>query len=98
MDGQLEEDVKRRRAEIIMEQQYEIFSQIQEEKIGRTYKVLVEGYDENDMLYYGRTYMDCAEIDSRVIISTEDELEAGVFVDVKIIGTDDFDLVGEVIL
>ena len=42
--------------------------------------------------------MDCAEIDSRVIISTEDELEAGVFVDVKIIGTDDFDLVGEVIL
>ena len=56
------------------------------------------GYDENDMLYYGRTYMDCAEIDSRVIISTEDELEAGVFVDVKIIGTDDFDLVGEVIL
>lgn len=98
MDGQLEEDVKRRRAEIIMEQQYEIFSQIQEEKIGRTYKVLVEGYDENDMLYYGRTYMDCAEIDSRVIISTEDELESGVFVDVKIIGTDDFDLVGEVIL
>ena len=98
MDGQLDEETKRRRAEIIMEQQYEIFAKNQEEKIGRTYKVLVEGFDENDMLYYGRTYMDCAEIDSRVIISTEDELQAGTFVYVKIIGTDDFDLVGEVVL
>ena len=42
--------------------------------------------------------MDCAEIDSRVIISTEEELTAGSFVDVKIIGTDDIDLVGEVVI
>ena len=95
MENQLEDDVKSRRAEVIMHQQYEIFSQIQEAKVGKTYKVLVEGYDETDMLYYGRTYMDCAEIDSRVIISTEDELLSGSFINVKIIGTDDIDLVGE---
>ncbi len=97
MDGQLDEEVKNHRAELIMQQQYEIFSKKQEAKIGKTYKAIVDGYDETDMLYYGRTYMDCAEIDSRVILSTEDELTEGQFVTIKIIGTDDVDLVAEVI-
>lgn len=97
MDNQIEDDVKVRRAEVIMNQQYSIFESKQQAKIGKIYKVLVDGYDETDMLYYGRTYMDCAEIDSRVIISTEDELVPGEFVDVKIIATDDVDLVGEVV-
>lgn len=97
MENQLEDDVKIRRAEVIMNQQYAIFEAKQQAKIGKVYKVLVDGYDETDMLYYGRTYMDCAEIDSRVIISTEDELIPGTFVNVKIIATDDVDLVGEVI-
>lgn len=97
MDCQIDEDIKKHRAEIIMQQQYEIFNEIQEEKIGKIYEVLVDGYDESDMLYYGRTYMDCAEIDSRVIISTDEELFAGTFVNVKIIGVDDCDLVGEIV-
>lgn len=45
----------------------------------------------------GRTYMDAPEIDSSVILSTEDELEKGQFVKIKIIGVDDCDLIGEVI-
>lgn len=97
MPDQIDDEVKKHRAELIMQQQYEIFLQKQEEKVGRMYKTLVEGFDEGDMLYYGRTYMDCAEIDSRVIISTEEELEDGAFVYVKIIGVDDGDLVGEVV-
>lgn len=97
LDGQLDDEVKNHRAQIIMQQQYEIFSQKQEEKIGKRYKVLVEGYDEDDMLYYGRTYMDCAEIDSRVIISTEEELLPGAFILAEIIGVDDCDLVAKVV-
>ncbi|MCM1393047.1 MAG: 30S ribosomal protein S12 methylthiotransferase RimO, partial [Ruminococcus sp.] len=96
-DNQIDEDVKKHRSELIMQQQYEIFERKQNVKIGKTLKVLVDGFDEDDMLYYGRSYMDCAEIDSRVIISTEDELVPGTFVNVKIIGTDDCDLVGEVV-
>lgn len=98
MENQIDDEVKKHRAELIMQQQYEIFSRKQEERIGRIYKVLVDGYDEDDMLYYGRTYMDCAEIDSRVIISTEDELVSGSFINVKIIGVDECDLVGEAVL
>lgn len=97
MDNQIEDDIKVRRAEVIMNQQFGIFEAKQQAKIGKVYKVLVDGFDEEDMLYYGRTYMDCAEIDSRVIISTEDEINPGDFVKVKIIATDDVDLVGEVI-
>lgn len=58
---------------------------------------IVDGFDEENMLYMGRTYMDSPEIDSSVIISTEDELEAGQFVKIKILGVDDCDLVGEVL-
>ncbi len=97
MDGQLEPEVKNRRAELIMQQQYEIFEEKQKEKIGRVFKVIVDGFDEDNLFYTGRTYMDCLEIDSIVIISTEEELLPGEFVNVKIIATDDCDLVGEVI-
>lgn len=97
MPGQLDDETKNHRCELIMQQQYEIFDRLQHDKIGKTFRVLVDGYNENDMLYYGRTYMDCAEIDSVVILSTEQELFPGQFVDAKVIGVDDCDLVAEVL-
>ena len=97
MPDQLDEETKNHRCELIMQQQYEIFDRIQHEKIGKTYRVLVDGYNENDMLYYGRTYMDCAEIDSSVILSTQLELFPGQFVDARVIGVDDCDLVAQVL-
>lgn len=97
MDNQIDEEIKIHRSEIIMQQQYEIFSKKQESRIGSIMTVIVDGFDENNLLYMGRTYMDSPEIDTNVIISTEDELERGQFVEVKIIAVDDCDLVGEVI-
>lgn len=96
MDNQIEEEIKVHRSEIIMQQQYEIFSKKQERRIGTEMTVIVDGFDEENLLYMGRTYMDAPEIDTNVIISTEDELQQGQFVKVKIIGVDDCDLVGEV--
>ena len=80
-----------------MEEQYPIFEKKQNEKIGKTFKVIVDGFDEENLFYVGRTYMDCIEIDSIVIISTEEELFPGEFVNVKIIATEDCDLIGEVV-
>lgn len=97
MPDQIDEETKNHRCELIMQQQYEIFDRIQKEQIGKIFRVLVDGYNETDMLYYGRTYMDCAEIDSSVILSTEQELLPGQFVEAKVIGVDDCDLVAEVI-
>ena len=95
MENQIDDEVKIHRSEIIMQQQYEIFDKKQQSKIGKNLKVIVDGFDEENMFYVGRTYMDAPEIDSLVIISTEDELTAGQFINVKIIGVDDCDLVGE---
>ncbi len=95
MENQIEDEVKTHRSEIIMQQQYEIFSQKQESKVGKVMTAIVDGFDEDNMLYMGRTYMDAPEIDSSVIISTEDELQQGQFVQLKILGVDDCDLVGE---
>ena len=97
MDNQVDDEIKAHRSEIIMQQQYEIFASKQESKIGTVMTAIVDGFDEDNMLYMGRTYMDAPEIDSSVIISTEDELQQGQFVQLKIIGVDDCDLVGEVI-
>ena len=95
MDNQVDDEIKAHRSEIIMERQYGVLSSKQESKIGTVMKVIVDGFDEENMLYMGRTYMDAPEIDTQVIISTEDELFAGDFINVKIIGVDDCDLVGE---
>ena len=97
MENQIDEDVKNHRSELIMERQYGVLSSKQEIRIGTVMKVIVDGFDEENMLYMGRTYMDAPEIDTQVIISTEDELFAGDLINVKIIGVDDCDLVGEVI-
>ncbi len=97
MENQIDDEIKLHRSEIIMQQQYEIFDKKQQSKIGRVLPVIVDGFDEENMLYVGRTYMDAPEIDSIVIISTEDELTPGEFVNVKIIAVDDCDLVGEAI-
>ena len=97
MDGQIDDELKQKRADIIMRQQYEIFEKKQLSRIGKTYRVLVDGFDEENLLYLGRTYMDCFEIDSQVILSTEDELLPGQFVNAKIIGVNELDLVGEVV-
>lgn len=95
MPNQVDEDVKKQRAETIMNLQYQIFEDKQESKIGKIMKVLVDEYDEQSLLFLGRTYMDSPEIDSQVIISSEEELELGEFIQVKIIARDDVDLIGE---
>ena len=61
---------------------------------GQIVRVLVDGYDEEMEQYYGRTYADSPEIDSRVWIASQDALTEGAFVDIKIDGVADGELSG----
>ncbi len=97
MDNQIDDEIKQHRSGLIMERQYGVLFSKQESRVGTVMKVIVDGFDDENMFYVGRTYMDAPEIDTIVIISTEDELFAGDVIDVKIIGVDDCDLVGEVV-
>ncbi len=97
MENQVEEDVKVRRGEIIMDDQYLIMSEKNNEKIGNTYDVLVEGYDPYTDTYFGRTYMDAPDIDSQVHFTGDEDYEEGDFVEVEILGVNEYDLVGKAV-
>lgn len=95
MECQTDEQTKADRGDIIMQSQFGIFTEKQEQKIGNTYKVVVEGYDDYTDCYVGRSYMDAAEIDSVIYFTSAVELDFGEFVEVEIIGVKDYDLIGE---
>lgn len=95
MDEQVDEQVKQDRGEIIMADQLEITNLKNNEKIGQTYRVLVEDYDGYSDSYSGRTYMDAPEIDGKIIFTTSHDYNTGDFVWVEVIGINDYDLIGK---
>jgi TIGR01125: MiaB-like tRNA modifying enzyme YliG, TIGR01125 len=92
-DNQIDEEVKKRRADVLMDIQYSISEQLNKARVGNTYKVIVDSFD--DGMYNGRAYFDSPEIDSGIIFKSNDKLEIGEFVNVKITGCDGYDLIGE---
>lgn len=96
MENQVDEDIKTRRGEVIMQDQYSIMEEKNNEKIGKTYRVVVEDYDGYSDSYTGRTYMDSPEIDGLVKFTSHKDLDIGDFVDVEIFDVEDYDLIGEV--
>lgn len=97
MENQVEEEVKKHRADIIMEQQYDIFQYKQKQYIGTVQKCIVEGYDGYTDSYFGRTWMDAPEIDSAVYFTGKGDYDEGDIVDVEIFDINEYDLMGEII-
>ncbi len=97
MPDRPEKEVAEHRGEVIMDQQYKIFCEKQQELIGTVAECVIEEYDGYSDVYIGRTWRDAPEIDSGIFIVTDDEYELGSFVNVKITDTKDYDLIGEVV-
>ncbi|MBQ2966910.1 MAG: 30S ribosomal protein S12 methylthiotransferase RimO [Clostridia bacterium] len=95
LPDQIDEDVKIFRQEKVMELQYEIVEAHNNSRIGRTEKVLVEGYDRVIKLYFGRTYRDSIDVDAKVFVHSEKTLDIGGFYDVKLTDVLDYDMLGE---
>ncbi|HPP31089.1 MAG TPA: 30S ribosomal protein S12 methylthiotransferase RimO [Soehngenia sp.] len=93
--NQISEEVKLNRLERIMKVQKKISNDILRSRIGKTYRVLVEAEIE-DNLYEGRSYMDSPEIDGVVFIQSKSPLELGQFVNVHIVDSLEYDLMGVV--
>jgi ribosomal protein S12 methylthiotransferase len=86
---------KERRAQELMAVQQDISYEINQTKIGKTFKVLIDKKEAGR--YIGRTEFDSVEVDNEVIISTKEKLPIGDFVNVKITKAFDYDLEGEVV-
>ena len=96
MDGQIDQETKDRRAELVMQIQTGIMAQKQAEKVGQTVHVLCDGIDEESGLYLCRTTGDAPEVDGNVCVSSEEPLYPGQFYDVLVDDSDLYDLYGTV--
>lgn len=92
-----DQSVALRRAELVEMIQSEIIDTYSQSWIGKHVEVLVDGYDEEFSQYFGRTYADSPEIDSRVWIASDEDLQEGTFVTVCIDGLIDGDLTGYIV-
>jgi ribosomal protein S12 methylthiotransferase len=88
-------DEKERRAQEIMEHQQEISYLLNQQKVGKEFKVLVDKKEAGR--YLGRTEFDSVEVDNEVIIHTSQKLAIGDFVNVRITKAYDFDLEAELV-
>lgn len=96
LDEQIPNNIKEERKNEIMAIQSDISGEILSKNLGKTFEVLIEEkIDDNN--YVGRTYMDSPEIDGVTYVQSDKELEIGDFVQVEIIDSLDYDLVGELI-
>lgn len=94
LEGHIDDDIKQRRNNEIMELQMGISDELNSKKVGKTYDVIIEEKIEDEDLYAGRTYMDCPEIDGIVYVQSDKDLEIGDFVKVTIKENFEYDLKG----
>ena len=88
------ENIKQERANIVMEMQERISEEINEQKIGKTFKVLIDRKESTN--YIGRTEFDSPEVDNEVIIESPDQyLRVGDFSQINITDATAFDLFGQ---
>jgi ribosomal protein S12 methylthiotransferase len=97
MDNQIDEQVKQDRYAVLMQTQLTVSEEKNEERIGDILTVLCEGYDPIAEVYHGRSYADAPDVDGRVYFKSQDKINQGSFVMVRITEAMDYDRVGEII-
>jgi ribosomal protein S12 methylthiotransferase len=95
MPNQLDEDTKQRRAEVIMEIQTAVSAALLKKKVGTVMEVVVDGYDNKNKVFRGRSSQDAPEIDGIVYFTSPEKHCIGDFVKVKIVKSSEYDLLGE---
>ena len=94
-EDQIDEEVKVHRQDLIMQLQHDIVLENNKKFLGKTLKVLVDGYNSYDDTYVGRFYGQVPGIDGTVLFTSPRELTPGEFVEVSILGFDEYDLTGK---
>ncbi len=96
-DGQIEEDVKEERRDILMTLQQKISSELNHKRIGTKRDIIIEGYDEEELCYVGRCDFDTPDVDGLAYVYSEEELFAGDIVSAEIVDCDEYDVVAKLV-
>jgi ribosomal protein S12 methylthiotransferase len=98
-DGQIDEQTKQDRYDVLMQTQLTVAEELGEAKVGSVITVLCDGFDTVAEVYYGRSYADAPDVDGKVYFTSEHrKINTGAFVEVRITEAMDYDLIGEVIV
>ena len=97
MPDQIPEEIKEERRDAILELQQEIAFDKAAYMVGRTLYAMIEGKVADEPAYVARTYADSPDIDGYVFVNTGEMLMSGDFVKVKITGSAEYDLIGELV-
>ena len=97
MPDQIPEEIKEERRDAILELQQEIAFDKAADMVGRTLYAMIEGKVADEPAYVARTYADSPDIDGYVFVNTSEMLMSGDFVKVKITGSAEYDLIGELV-
>ena len=88
-------DEAERRADLIVDVQSRIMDDFNDSRMGGMTEVLCDGFDNQAMMFVGRSYAESPDIDGRIYFTADHEVEAGQFVPVRITGAMDGELTGE---
>lgn len=88
------EEEARRRAELLVDVQSDVIDAYNDAVLGTVREVLCEGFDGQSQMFVGRSYAESPDIDGRIYFTAEEEIPAGTFVNVRLTGTMDGELVG----
>ena len=94
LDGEIDEQVKQDRYDILMQTQLTVSEELNRKKVGKTLTVLCDGFDTVAEVYFGRSAQDAPDVDGKVYFSSVRKIKPGEFVKVKIDEALDYDLVG----
>ena len=96
-ENQVSDKTKERRRDILMREQLKIHSKYNQSFIGKSLKVICEGYDKVAESYFGRSFADAPDIDGKVFFSSTKRINEGELVIVEITEIFDYDLLGKAI-
>lgn len=97
MPDQIDEEIKEKYRDGLMQLQQEISADRSAAMIGRIVRVMIEGFIPEDNTYVGRSYKDAPNVDGLVFVECDRELMSGDFIDVKITGSTEYDLIGTIV-
>lgn len=95
LPGAVPKRIRERRRDRLMQIQAAVARETNQKHMGRIYEVLVEGHDQENGVFFGRSAYQAPEIDSNVFFTANEELAPGSFVQVRITEVEEYDWIGE---
>ncbi len=95
MPDQVPQEVAQHRSELLVDLQSRVMDEYNEARLGTVMEVLCEGFDPDAGCYRGRSYADSPDVDGHVFFTAAGKVPAGEFVNVRVTGTENGDLTGE---